>query len=85
MNPSNLPSGYNRDLQDTKKPLFESLDFVYSSLRMMKKLIDGIKPNEARLKKAMIPELFAAEEAIKLSFKGIPFRQAYKTVAKKFR
>ena len=82
---ANLPSGYNRDLQDTKKPLFESLDFVYSSLRMMKKLIDGIKPNEARLKKAMIPELFAAEEAIKLSFKGIPFRQAYKTVAKKFR
>ena len=82
---ANLPSGYNRDLQDLKKPLFESLDITSNSIRMTEILIKGLSPNDKLLKKAMTSELFAAHEAIKLSLKGIPFRQAYKKVSRRYR
>jgi len=82
---SNLPSGYNRDIQDTKKPLFESLTITLDSLKMCQILLNGLKPNEDRLKKAMTPELYAAADALKLAKKGIPFRSAYKKIASRYR
>lgn len=82
---SNLPSGYNRDLQDTKKPLFESLDITYDSLKMCQILLDGLHPIETKLKAAMTSELYAASKALKLAKKGIPFRTAYKKIASRYR
>ena len=82
---ANLPSGFNRDLQDTKKPLFESLDIVLDSLCMTDILLAGLKPDEKKLNQSMTDELYAAEEAICMSFKGVPFRKAYKEVAQKYR
>lgn len=82
---SNLPSGYNRDMQDTKKPLFESLETVFDSLKACQILVSGLQPNIVNLKSAMTPELFAAHDALKLVRKGIPFRSAYQKVAAKYR
>ena len=82
---SNLPSGYNRDFQDSKKPLFESLDITFDCIRMSQILLAGLKPIEAKLNMAMTKDLYAAQEAIKLSFKGVPFRMAYKKIAQKYR
>lgn len=79
---ANLPSGYNRGLQDSKKPLFESLEITKNSLKVANILIQNITPNIEVLKKAITPEIFATHKAMELVKKGMPFRQAYQKVAK---
>lgn len=78
--PSNLPSGYNRDLQETKKPLFESFDMTLGSLTASKILLEHLIPNTQSLERAMTPELFATGEALNLVSQGLPFRDAYQKV-----
>ena len=77
---SNLPSGYNRDLQDIKKPLLESLEITLGSLEVTKILLENLTPNKEVLKKSMTEEIFAAQKAYKLVQKGMPFRKAYREV-----
>jgi argininosuccinate lyase len=79
-----LPSGYNRDFQLTKKPLMESIDITKQSLKVMSKFIRGLRIDKAACLKAMTPELYAADEAYELVKKGMPFRDAYKEVGKKY-
>lgn len=78
----NLMSGYNRDLQLTKEPLFNSIDIVKSSLEIMSLIIDGINVDKKKCMKAMSKELFATEKAYELVSSGMPFRDAYQKVAK---
>lgn len=80
---SNLPSGYNRDLQDTKKPVMESLQVAKASLAMTRLLLGHLKPNKQKLENSMTPELFATHHAFALVSKGVPFRDAYRKVAMK--
>src|SRR3989344_3146740 len=82
---SNLISGYNRDLQDSKKPLMESFEITLDSLKVCQILIQNIEPNENALKKAMTGDLFPTEQALKLVKQGVPFRKAYETIAKLFK
>lgn len=77
---SNLPSGYNRDLQDSKKPLMESLATTLLSLKMAGVLVRGITPNEEVLAGAMAPEMLAAHKALELVAAGKSFREAYRMV-----
>ncbi len=79
----NLPSGYNRDAQLGKGPLFASLDAVLASLRIMAKVVAGLRFVPERC--VLAPELFATEEAYRLVKSGVPFREAYRRVAAKFR
>ncbi|MBI2036116.1 argininosuccinate lyase [Candidatus Microgenomates bacterium] len=78
---ANLSSGYNRGLQDSKKPLFESLDITKNSLAVANILINNISPNVKILEKAMTAEIFATHKAMELVKKGMPFREAYQKVA----
>ncbi len=79
----NLPSGYNRDLQETKKPLMESLSTTELCLKVAGKIIRNLKVNKKVLLDSFTPEIFAADRALKLAVKeGIPFRDAYHKVAK---
>ena len=78
---SNLISGYNRDLQDSKKSLMESLQITLDSLRVSKILIMNTEPQKKQLSKAMTPEIFATRHALELVKNGVPFREAYQTVA----
>lgn len=77
-----LPSGYNRDLQLTKGALIKGFEITYSSLKVMNIVVDKLKVNENNLVKSFSKEVFAADEATKLAKAGIPFREAYKKVAK---
>lgn len=77
-----LPSGYNRDLQLTKEPLIKGLAFAGSSLRVADLIISKLKVNEDNLKKSFTPEIFATDAAYKLVKEGMPFRDAYRQVAK---
>ena len=80
---SNLMSGYNRDLQLTKKPLMESFDITLSSLGVMQGVVEKLEIHEARCRDACTPELFATEEVYKLVKEGMPFRDAYRLVAER--
>lgn len=78
---SNLMSGYNRDIQDSKKPLMESFEITLDCLKIAKILLENLTPNEEKLKAAMTDELFATEKALKLVLEGESFRNAYQQVA----
>ena len=80
----NLISGYNRDMQLTKEPVINSLDILQASLSIMTLIISGIKIQKENCEKVMTEELYATEEAYKLVKKGIPFRDAYKEIGKKY-
>ncbi len=79
----NLISGYNRDAQLAKGPLFACLDAALASLAIMATVIAGLRFNKENC--VLAPELFATEEAYKLVRQGVPFRDAYRRVAEKFR
>jgi len=81
---NNLPSGYNRDVQLSKSALMNSFEIAISSLKIAQKIVSNLKPNEKKMKEACSKELYATEEALKLALKGVPFREAYKKVSKKF-
>jgi argininosuccinate lyase len=77
-----LPSGYNRDLQETKAPLMAGLDLALSCLKITTLTIRNLEPDQDRLAAACTPDLFAAEKAYDLVRQGMPFRDAYREVAK---
>jgi len=75
-----LPSGYNRDLQETKAPLMRALDTTRACLEMMTLLVGTLGVDAERLRASFTPELFAADAAIELAAGGVPFRDAYRQV-----
>lgn len=80
---TDLPSGYNRDLQLLKKEFIEIIQTTKSIISITEKVISGIKINKKIMKKAMTKELYATDNALELVKKGVPFRDAYKKVALK--
>ncbi len=81
---SNLISGYNRDIQDSKKPLIESLEITIDCLKVTKILLENIAPKKEILKEAMTEDLFATKKALRLVMDGENFRDAYKKVGKNY-
>jgi len=79
-----LPSGYHRDLQLVKAPLFRGFDVTMSMLAVMTRVLAGLEVDEERCRGAMSRDLYATEEACKLVRAGVPFRDAYKQVAAAF-
>jgi argininosuccinate lyase len=79
-----LPSGYQRDLQLIKAPLFRSLDICHESLDVMAAAIPLVRFMPARIR--LDPDIHAAAEANALVVKdGIPFREAYRRIGRKLR
>ena len=75
-----LPSGYNRDFQDTKEPFFRCLQTILPSIQLIELTFTKLTVNEAALRSAHSPEIFATDEAIRLVEEGMPFRDAYRQV-----
>lgn len=72
-----LPSGYNRDFQDTKEPLFSAAKATLLSVRVMTLTIERLVVNEKALLKGFSPEIFATDEVLKRVEAGLPFREIY--------
>jgi argininosuccinate lyase len=73
-----LPLAYNRDLQEDKEPLFDTVDTVKSSLQIMAGLIEKVEVNSERMREAASEEYTNATDlADYLVMKGIPFREAH--------
>ncbi len=75
-----LPSGYHRDVQETKGPLFRSLEVTNDSIEMARMVISDVTVNKKKLLNSFTSQIFAADEAFNLVSQGIPFRDAYKHV-----
>ena len=77
-----LPSGYQRDLQLMKSPLFRGIDLASQTLAILPPAIEAMKFRAERIE--LDPAIHAAEEANALVVReGIPFREAYRRVAAK--
>jgi len=77
-----LPSGYHRDFQETKRPLMQGLEVTHLSLKVFSQLFAELKVDKEACIKAFTPELFATDQVLQLTRTGLPFREAYKVVAK---
>ena len=75
-----LPSGYNRDFQETKEPLLEGMNVTEASLKVSRLVIENLAVNEQTLLESFTPELFAADAALEMAARGVPFRDAYKQI-----
>src|SRR6266581_6002516 len=79
---SGLPSGYNMDYQETKRPFIEALDVVQESLEVCTLVVSALDTNTERLTAACSFELFATDRAYELvTTENVPFRDAYRIVA----
>ncbi len=76
-----LPSGYNRDVQETKAPLLGALAEADRALAVVEVLAGEMEPVAERMKSALTPELFATDYALELLASGTPFRDAYRLAA----
>jgi argininosuccinate lyase len=75
-----LPSGYNRDFQETKGPFMRGVEATAGSLSVMRLSIERLEVVEENLRKGFLPEIYATDRALELVAEGRPFRDAYRYV-----
>jgi argininosuccinate lyase len=78
---SNLPSGYNRDLQLLKQLIFDAFADVQESIEIMLLMLRNIKIRKNITDNPLYNTIFSTEEVNRLVKQGIPFRDAYKAVS----
>lgn len=78
-----LPLAYNRDLQEDKRPLFDSFDVVSASAAAMSGMVSTLTFNEAALAESVDTGFCTATDlAEELVGLGMPFRGAHEAVGK---
>jgi argininosuccinate lyase len=78
-----LPLAYNRDLQEDKEALFDTVDTVNASLSVLAELVKTLKINkEAMARAATQGFILATDLADYLVEKGLPFREAHEAVGR---
>jgi argininosuccinate lyase len=78
-----LPSSYQRDLQEDKGPLFDSVTTVRDALNVFAAMLPELTINTGRMESAADdPNLLATDLAEYLVKKGMPFREAHEAVGK---
>ena len=72
-----LPSGYQRDLQLTKRSLIHSIHCVLKTLELIPELVSSIKINSERSNEFIDAGMLMTDRANELVQSGLPFREAY--------
>ncbi len=72
-----LPMSYDKDLQEDKEPLFDSLDTLDLTLQVMAGAVGTLQVNADRMRAALDPALLATDVAEYLVRRGLPFREAH--------
>jgi argininosuccinate lyase len=77
-----LPYAYDKDLQEDKEALFDSLDTVRSCLRMFRGMMESAVFNTGRMEAACTGGFLEATDAAEyLVRRGLPFRRAHEVAA----
>lgn len=75
-----LPSTYNKDIQEDKEALFDSIDTLHAILPVVIAIIKTLELNPDRMRAALGADLLATDLADYLVRAGLPFRQAHHVV-----
>jgi argininosuccinate lyase len=75
-----LPSGYNKDLQDDKRALFDAIDTMFLVLPAVTGALDEITFNGSQMQAALSSTMMATDLADYLVNKGVTFREAHGVV-----
>ena len=75
-----LPSGYNRDFQDTKEPFIEGFRTALELVMITDEMIQGLEVHPDNLIKACTPELYATDRVMEKVLSGGNFRDSYRNV-----
>ncbi len=79
--PSNLSSGYHRDLQLTKEAVMRALLRGQDLVAAMQAILPGVQFMDERIQAARSADLYATARALDLVQQGVPFRTAYQQTA----
>lgn len=78
-----LPLAYNKDMQEDKEPLFDTIDTVKGSLKIFADMVKEMRVNATSMAKAAGQGFSTATDvADYLVRKGLPFRDAHEAVGK---
>jgi argininosuccinate lyase len=78
-----LPLAYNRDLQEDKPPLFDSIDTVRDCLSVLRDMFPKLKFNEDRMSQAASMAYSTATDVAEYLVRaGLPFRSAHEVTGK---
>lgn len=80
---SGLPPGYNRDYQELKAVLFDAFDGISELVRAVQGALEGMVIRKDIMSDGRYNDIFSVEEANSMVRTGVPFRDAYREVAKK--
>lgn len=72
-----LPMTYNKDLQEDKEPLFDSVDTMLGCLPIATGVIATLEPRPERMRKNLSADMLATDLADYLVRKGVPFRETH--------
>ena len=75
-----LPSTYNKDLQEDKEPLFDTVETLEMALPILRNVIRTLTLHPEQMRKAITPDMLATDLAYYLVEKGVPFREAHHIV-----
>ncbi|MGE0159208.1 MAG: argininosuccinate lyase [Gemmatimonadales bacterium] len=77
-----LPTGYNRDLQEDKEALFDTVDTLLLTLPAVTGAIDTATLDASRMRADMDAQLAATDLADYLVRRGVPFRASHEVIGK---
>ncbi|MBI5958338.1 MAG: argininosuccinate lyase [Chloroflexi bacterium] len=72
-----LPSGYNKDLQEDKEPMFDAYDTLLVLLPTLTGLVNTLTIQPDRMRAGLVESMLSTDLADYLVTKGVPFRQAH--------
>jgi argininosuccinate lyase len=75
-----LPSGYNRDFQETKVPFMRGARLTGQMLKVATLTVDRLEVHPEALKRGFAPEIYATDVALEMVAGGMSFRDAYREV-----
>ncbi|NJN68783.1 MAG: argininosuccinate lyase [Chloroflexaceae bacterium] len=77
-----LPLAYNKDMQEDKEPLFDSVDTLDLGLRVAAAAVATMQVNPERMAAALDDAMLATDLADELVRRGVPFREAHGMVGR---
>jgi argininosuccinate lyase len=75
-----LPSTYDKDLQEDKEPLFDTLDTLGMLLPIVAGVVETLAVNAEAMRAALVEGMLATDLADYLVKRGVPFREAHRLV-----
>lgn len=77
-----IPMTYNKDLQEDKEPLFDTMDTLQDSIPIASGVLSTLTINVPRMKAGLSPDMLATDLADYLVRKGVPFRETHHVAGK---